>query len=307
MKDFKVTIGAGDRIDSWLSKKLKLSRSLIQKMIKHGEVLVNGQVTSVHKALKVDDQIKIIKVIAVKPEVKEVKVVLPKIKVIKETDDYLVINKPAGLLMHGSDTETRTSLVDWLVKYYPKIKKIGEDTNRPGIVHRIDKDVSGLVVVAKNQKSFDDLKRQFKGRRIIKRYQALVYGADMPLEGEIRFLMGRSAKGYRMAARPLNQVGKIAITDFKVEHYYHNYALLTVTIKTGRTHQIRAHMAAYNHPVVGDDLYGTSRHKILNKKLKLGRVFLVASFLSFLDLAGERQEFSIEIPIGLKKVLTIIK
>jgi len=306
MTNIKATKGVDKRLDTWLSTELGLSRSLIQKMIKNGEILVNDKIVSAHRLTKSDDKIKTVKLKPKPVEVKLEKVALPKIKIIKETDDYIVINKPAGLLMHGSDNETRTSLVDWLIKYYPKIIKVGEDLNRPGIVHRLDKDVSGLVVVAKNQKSFDDLKKQFKGRKVVKQYKALVYGADLPLDGEIRFKMGRSSKGYRMAARPLNQPGKVAITDFTVDHYYHNYALLTVTIKTGRTHQIRAHMAAYNHPVVGDDLYGTARHKSLNKKLKLGRVFLMAAHLSFIDLKGERQEFSIDLPVGLKKVLETI-
>jgi len=307
MTKLKTITGVGQRLDIWLTTELNLSRSLVQKMIKRGEVLVNDSIVSAHRLIKADDKIKVIK-LKVKPvKVKTEKIVLPKIEIIKETPDYIVLNKPAGLLMHGADNETRTSLTDWLIKYYPKISKVGEDLNRPGIVHRLDKDVSGIVVVAKNQKSFDDLKKQFKGRKVVKRYLALVYGADLPTEGEIRFRMGRSSKGYRMAARPLNQTGKIALTDFKVEHYYHNYALLSVTIKTGRTHQIRAHLAAYNHPVVGDDLYGTVRHKKLNAKLKLGRVFLVAAHLSFLDLDGERREFSIDLPIGLKKVLGKIK
>lgn len=307
MTILKLDKGIGLRLDVFLAQELEISRSVAQKMIKQGEILVNDKVVSAHYLVKADDKIKTIKVKATQVKSAVLKKDLPKIKIIKETDDYLVVDKPAGLLMHGADNETRTSLVDWLIKKYPEISKVGEDPARPGIVHRLDKDVSGLVVIAKTQKSFDNLKKQFQGRRVIKQYQALVYGDDLPLEGEIRFKMGRSAKGYRMAARPLNQAGKIAITDFTVEHYYYNYALLKVKIKTGRTHQIRAHLAAYNHPVVGDDLYGTNKHKILNKKFNLGRIFLAATDLSFIDLEGERQSFSIELPNELRKVLKNLK
>lgn len=307
MSNLKITKGIGQRLDIYLSAELKLSRSLVQKMIKGGEILVNDKIVSAHRLIKADDKIKLVKLKVKKVKAQVDKIVLPKIDIIQETADYIVLNKPAGLLMHGSDNETRTSLVDWLIKYYPKIVKAGDDPSRPGIVHRLDKDVSGLVVVAKNQKSFDSLKKQFKGRRVVKQYKALVYGADLPPEGEIRFKMGRSSKGYRMAARPINQLGKVALTDFKVEQYYYNYALLSVVIKTGRTHQIRAHMAAYNHPVVGDDLYGTVRHRKLNAKLKLGRVFLVATDLVFSDLEGVKQGFSIELPNQLKKVLEKLK
>ncbi len=307
MTILKLDKGIGLRLDVFLANKLKLSRSAAQKIIKQGEVLVNGLLVTPHRLIKIGDKIELIKVKSKKLKVERNITKLPGIKIIKETKDYLIINKPAGLLMHGSDSETRVSLVDWLVKKYPSIKKVGEDPARPGIVHRLDKDVSGLVVVAKNQKSFDDLKKQFQARQIIKHYQALVYGDDLPLSGEIRFRLSRSAKGYRMAARPLNQEGKIAITEFEVIKNYYNYTLLKVAIKTGRTHQIRVHLGAYSHPVVGDDLYGTNKNKILNKKFNLGRIFLVATNLSFKDLEGERQKFSINLPTQLKNVLKNLK
>lgn len=309
MKKITVKNRLPSRLDIWLAEELGLSRSQIQKMIKTEEVLLNNKKASAHQALKEGDFIKITpkKVVTLKVEKKNQSIALPEILIIEETDDYLVLNKPAGLLMHGAEYEERYSLVDWLLKKYPKIKKIGEDPNRPGIVHRLDKDVSGLVVVAKTQDSFDDLKRQFQKRLVTKCYETLVYGAGMPNEGEINFRLERSAKGYRMAAKPQNQSGKVAITEFTIKQQFHNYTLLDVKIKTGRTHQIRAHLAAYNHPVVGDDLYGSSKNKLLNKKLGLKRCFLVAINLSFTDLAGNKKSFVADLPDDLKKVLKNIK
>jgi 23S rRNA pseudouridine1911/1915/1917 synthase len=309
MKKIIVKDNIPNRLDVWLAAKLTLSRSQIQKMIKNKEILLNDKIVLAHHVLKLNDVLKITPKKIVTEKNKKIKqaLILPKIEIIKETEDYLVINKPAGLLMHGADYETRYSLVDWLIKHYPKIRKIGEDPSRPGIVHRLDKDVSGLVVVAKTQDSFDDLKKQFKKRLVTKCYEALVYGAGLPNEGEINFRLERSTKGYRMAAKPQNQTGKIAITEFMIKKQFHNYTLLDVKIKTGRTHQIRAHLAAYNHPVVGDDLYGSSKNKLFNKKLGLNRVFLVATNLSFTDLAGQKQNFSINLPAELKNVLKILK
>ncbi len=296
----------GQRLDMVLAAKLKLSRSQIQKMIKAGEISVSGKSSSAHRLLKTGEYIEINTPAKAKVSAK-VLTPLPEIPIVKETPEYIVINKPAGLLMHGTERDGRVSVVDWLLNKYPKVAKVGEDPNRPGIVHRLDKDVSGLVVLAKTQDSFDNLKKQFQNRTIKKRYRALVYGEVIPAEGEIRFRLSRSAKGYRMAARPENQEGKSAITEFSIEKRFHNYTLLSLLIKTGRTHQIRAHCAAYNHPVVGDDLYGTNKDKIANKKLKLGRVFLAATDLTFTDTKGERQEFSIDLPKGLEKFLEQLK
>lgn len=303
MKTYTVTKeDVGKRLDMWLAEVLNLSRSAVQKKVKEGNVLIDGKPISAHRLLKDNEVVMVKERIKKEKEIRE-ETIIPEIPIIAETDDYLVVNKPSGVLMHGGDRELRLTLVDWLVKKYPKIIKVGEDPSRPGIVHRIDKDVSGLVVIAKTQKFFDHIKKQFQDRTTTKRYEALVYGADMPDEGEILFRLERSTKGYRMAARPLNQEGKIAITQFTVEKRFHNYTLLSLIIKTGRTHQIRAHLAAYNHPIVGDDLYGSAKNKLTNKKLQLNRVFLVASSLAFTDLAGERQTFIIPLPNELIRML----
>jgi len=236
-----------------------------------------------------------------------------KYKKIFENDEYLVANKPAGLLTHGTEHISEQSFAEFLLKDYPKIKKIGDDPFRPGIVHRLDKLASGLLVVAKTQASFDNIKKQFQKRTVEKYYTALVYGKIEKDEDEINFPIARSAKGYKMAALPLtckkekNPGGRTAITEFNVCKKFINYTLLDVKIKTGRTHQIRVHLSAYGHPIVGDDLYGTKKTKIKNLKLGLKRLFLVSHKLSFRDLNGQKQTYQIDLPDDLNKFLEKIK
>lgn len=300
---------AGTRLDIWLAKQLGVSRSSLERRFKAGEVTVNEKPARAHYALKVGDEVLLRA--SVKPAAEAAASQslddLPEIEVVKETDEYLVINKPAAIVMHPAPAFHGLTLVDWLLRHYPKIAKVGEDPERPGIMHRLDREASGLVVIAKTQDSFDNLKEQFKKRTITKQYTALVHGSDLPDQGEINFNIERSSQGHRMAAKPVNQSGRTAVTEFTVTHRYHNYTLLQLTIKTGRTHQIRAHLSAYNHPIVGDDLYSRQKQRMLNEKFKLGRIFLVATDLAFTDLQGERQSFSIALPSELQKFLDTVK
>ena len=229
--------------------------------------------------------------------------------IIKKTKEYLIINKPAGLIVHGALHIKEPGLADELIKKFPKIKKVGDDPARPGIVHRLDKPASGLMVVAQTNDSFDNLKKQFQKRTVAKYYIALVYGQIKADEGVIDFPIYRSKGGYKMVALPRtvkrekNPLGRAALSEFEVIKRYINYTLLRVRIKTGRTHQIRVHMAAYGHPVVGDDLYGTIKTKIKNQKLGLGRIFLHAYRLEFDNLRGERKKYEIELPAELIELL----
>jgi 23S rRNA pseudouridine1911/1915/1917 synthase len=236
------------------------------------------------------------------------------IEIIADTKDYLVINKPAGLLVHGAPHIKEATLVNWLLQEYPEVGQIGEDLDRPGIMHRLDKDVSGLMVIAKNHASYEALKEQFKNRTITKEYTALVYGKVLKDEGEIDFPIKRSTKGYKMAAVPQNfseenedEKIRLAATTFSVIKRFINFTLLKVIIKTGRTHQIRVHLHAYGYPLVGDNLYNNKQSKIKNKKYNLGRVFLASTRLEFNDLDGIRQNFSLGLPEDLNQFLTQIK
>ncbi len=242
-------------------------------------------------------------------------------EIIFEDANYLVINKPAGLTVHGGSGIDEITLADLLLARMPDIATVGEDPIRPGIVHRLDKEVSGLMVIAKTEDAFRSLKEQFQKRDINKEYLALVHGQLSKDEDEINFPIKRSRDGHKMAALPLNvdqllhrrrpqsrDEGNItglfkareAITQFQVLKKFINYTYVSVKIKTGRTHQIRVHFFAYGHPLAGDNLYFTKKTKVKNEKLGLGRVFLVASRLAFKDLAGEQREFALNLPIELE-------
>jgi 23S rRNA pseudouridine1911/1915/1917 synthase len=306
----------GARADVFVAEKLsEFSRSQVQKMIKNGQILINKTAVTPHYKLKAGDKITINPIPETKKKIiktKEIKE-LPKIPVIDETDEYIIINKPAGIIAHGTEHITKATLVDALLPLYPELRQIGEDPDRPAIVHRLDKEVSGIMVIPRNQDSFDNIKSQFQKRTIKKEYTALVYGVIAKNDDEINFPITRSAQGYKMAAIPAsvkgstNLSGKRALTEFHIIKKYICYTLLRVLIKTGRTHQIRCHLAAYGNPVVGDNLYNTKKTREKNEKVKLGRVFLVASKLSFKNLKGELKEYEIELPKVLKNFLETIK
>jgi len=323
MKKIKITgKEAGARVDKFLVTKLKdLNRSQVQKLVKRGGVFLNGKEAMPGHIIKAGDLIEIgdqksPEEIEPNPKLKKPAEKKFSLEVIAETDEYMIINKPAGLTMHGGNSPEEVTLATLLLKYYPKIKKVGEDSGRPGIVHRLDKEVSGLVVVAKTQRAFENLKKQFQDRTILKEYTALVFGQVPKAEDTILFPIRRSRQSQRMAALPLSEEEdegeleagvRTAITEFKTLKGFINYTLLKVRIKTGRTHQIRVHMLAYGHPIVGDNLYGTAKTRDKNKKINLGRVFLFADRLSFKDLAGEQKTFTLEMPEELKKFYKEVK
>ncbi len=304
---------AGLRLDKFLAEKdEKMSRSQIQKAIKEGVVKVDDQIKSNHYALKEGETVEI-KKDSLKSKNKKEKIDFD-IKVVFENDDFLVVDKPSGLVVHGAPYIKENTLADWLIKKYPELKKVGEDEWRPGIMHRLDKEASGLLVVAKNNETFFHLKKQFQDRLVEKEYLALVYG-QIPKEADsITFPLKRASTGHRQAAVPtgwdsIEDAGdlKEAYTEYKVLERFFGHTLLSVVIKSGRKHQIRAHFYAYGHPLVGDDLYGTRTTKALNKKLPLGRIFLAAVRLAFNDIKGVRQEFSLPTPPELDDFLKTIK
>jgi 23S rRNA pseudouridine1911/1915/1917 synthase len=307
---------AGLRLDKLLAEKFpEQSRSEWQKLIEAGAVLVNGRIVKSHDKPLLGDKLGFKTKLQQAASARVKRLAVPqseaaktKLKIITIEPDFLVINKPAGLLVHDNVWPPRRPTVgETLVKQYPELLTIGENQTRPGIVHRLDKDVSGLMVIPRTAAMFSSLKRQFQYRTVKKYYTALVYGVLFKPEGVINFNLGRSSDGRKMAARPANQDGKTALTEYEVIRQWQNYSLLKVIIKTGRTHQIRAHLAAIDHPLVGDDWYGTNKTKLKNKELALDRVFLVASELSFLDLQKKRQQFTVRLPKQLNDLLQKIK
>ena len=311
---------AGLRLDKFLTQadliwgKNRPSRSQVQKIIKQNLTKINGWPTTAHYRLKPGDIINLQKkFIKKKPTADDKKAEAApghKVEIIDETEEWLIINKPAGLAVEARSGYT---LADWLKSRYPKIKTVGDDPKRPGLVHRLDKDVSGLMVIAKTPASFKHLKKQFQDRTITKEYTALVHGKIQKAADKINFPIKRAESGYKMAALPLtikgqrSEIGRQAETEFRIITRLINYTLLKIKIKTGRTHQIRVHLAAYDRPVVGDRLYGTARSKKQNKKLNLDRIFLIADHLGFTDLAGKQKDYRIDLTEELKNILKQVK
>lgn len=223
--------------------------------------------------------------------------------VIYEDKDIIVVNKQAGISVHPSVNELDKTLANALIARYPEIKNVGEDLIRPGIVHRLDKDTSGLLVVAKNQKTFEFLKKEWQERRVIKKYFALVWGHLKSENGKIESELVRSPKEFRkrIVVRPGKKafVGKLAVTEYKVIKKYKDFSLIEVSPKTGRMHQIRVHMASLGHSVVGDKVYGGKR-KLLEG---LNRQFLHAYYLKFSLPEGKSRVFEIDLPNDLRLTL----
>ncbi len=285
------------RLDKYLvSKYPDISRSQIQKAISAGQVLVNQKQVSKHYDLKPGDKVE------VTGEITNIELDLkpnPEINldIVFEDDNYLVLNKPAGLIVHPSEAHPENdTLINGVMDHYPEVVEVGESNLRYGIVHRLDREVSGLIVVAKTQEAFLDLKKQFKARTVFKQYLALVHGQVQEKHDFIKLSIERSkTKGYKMAAKP--EGGKEAITEYEIIQQFDHFTFLKVIIHTGRTHQIRVHLNALNHTVVGDELY---RPKSLVTRAKLDRVFLHAYRLEFNDLNGEKRAFQQELPPKLQ-------
>jgi len=291
-----------ERLDKYLLEHLAISRSQIKKVILSGQVTVNGEIPSVHHWLRKNDQIIYSKEATKKADTKLVN----EPEIIEQNENYLVLNKPHNLLAHPTDKGEKNTLVDWLLKKYPKIKKVGDDPLRPGIVHRLDREVSGLMVIPLTQKYFDLLKEQFQKRTIKKEYTALVHGKILNDKGEINTSLERDKKTGLMKIQNIDDSGKIALTIYEVIKRYKNYTLLKVQIKTGRMHQIRAHFFSIGHSIVGDKLYKTKDLRKKKKTVDL-RIFLHAHFLSFKDEEGKWQKYSLDLPKELTAFLNTAK
>jgi len=227
--------------------------------------------------------------------------------IIYENDDFLIINKPSGLIVHPTTFKETNTLVHFLINYYPQIKNIGDDKDlRPGIVHRLDKNVSGLMVIAKTQEAFDHLKEQFKERKVKKEYYALVYGEVKEKKGIIDLSIGFSKRKSKIKMTVFSQnKSKSAITEYEVLKKFPNFTLLKVKIKTGRTHQIRAHLNFIGHPILGDKIYRNKGLERKIKKINLDRIFLHSFMLCFYDLKNKWVEFEKEMPEELNEIIKI--
>ncbi|OGY63929.1 MAG: hypothetical protein A3I89_00515 [Candidatus Harrisonbacteria bacterium RIFCSPLOWO2_02_FULL_41_11] len=226
------------------------------------------------------------------------------IKVIYEDKNFIVINKPAGLLVHQAQFRRRTSntepsLVDWLLKNYPEVKIVGDNpAERPGIVHRLDKDTSGVMVIARNQETFDYLKSLFQKHLVKKVYLALVCGKLIQRQGVIDKPIGIKNGSTKRSVHS-QKMRKEAVTEYRVVKFLKlkdkEYSLLEIMPKTGRTHQIRVHLASIGYPIAGDKLYGGHKNPLQG----LARQFLHAESIEFTDSGGRRIKFEADLPFEL--------
>lgn len=249
------------RLDAYISKEIEdLSRSMIQKLLEEDKINVNGKIEKPSYKVQEGD---IIEVSIEKP--KEVKIEAQDIPldIIYEDNDILVVNKQKGLVVHPANGNPDGTLVNAIMAHCKdSLSGIGGEL-RPGIVHRLDKDTSGLLIIAKNDKAHIQVSEQIKNREVKKTYIALVRGTIAEDEATINMPIGRSTKDRKKMAVTKN--GKEAVTHFKVLNRYTtnkgNYTLLEIKIDTGRTHQIRVHMAEIGHPVIGDSVYSNGKNE----------------------------------------------
>jgi 23S rRNA pseudouridine1911/1915/1917 synthase len=256
------------RLDIFLAHEYpEITRSKIQFLIKNKSILLNGEVTKPSYSVCIDDEI-----ICQYSEVPRNEILPDKIdlNILFEDDNIIVINKPSNLVVHPGNGNWTGTLANALVYHFEKLSATG--TIRPGIVHRLDKETSGIIVVAKTDFDHQHISSQFSNRTVNKVYKALVWGKT-PNEGIIDGMIGRNPS-HRQSFKVVLSGGRIAETRYKLEEYYHPISLLTVTPFTGRTHQIRVHMKDIGHPIFGDKLYGggtkkiKSFHEKYSKKIK---------------------------------------
>lgn len=290
---------AGMRIDKFISDRMPdYSRSFIQKLIKENDLTVNNNEIKSNYKLKAGDEINI-----VIPEPKELDIVAEDIPldIVYEDKDVILVNKPQGMVVHPAPGHYTGTLVN-AIMYHCKDDLSGiNGVMRPGIVHRIDKDTSGVLIICKNDKAHESIAKQLKDHTITRKYNAIVYNNLKEDEGKINAPIGRHPVNRKqMAVNPIN--GKEAITHYKVLERINQYTYLELQLETGRTHQIRVHMASINHPLLGDPVYGPK-----SDRFKLKGQALHARVLGFVHpTTNEYMEFEAPLPnyfTGLLKKL----
>ena len=290
---------AGQRLDRYLTTVLsELSRTAVQQLIASGTALVNGKKSKAGYLLREGDEIQLSSITPASDASSARPTAMP-LDIAYEDQDLLVVNKPAGMVVHPAPGHRDDTLVNALLAYEPSLQQADESL-RPGIVHRLDKDTSGLIIVAKNARAQAALVEQMQRHAIIKRYLALVDGNVALDQGSIDAPIGRDPRHRQQMA--ITAVGsREARTHFKVLERYARHTLLLLELETGRTHQIRLHLKAIGHPVMGDPLYGSGN---VFKRAPLQRQFLHACQLRFTHpFTGETIELEAPLPADLQAVL----
>jgi len=256
LKEIIVNENVSKRIDAYLAEKTEYSRVTIQRLIEEEKITVNNKKTKPSYKVQNGDIIKIEKIEAKEIELKAQKIPL---EVLYEDNDIIVVNKPKGMVVHPANGNPDGTLVNAVMAICKdSLSGIGGEI-RPGIVHRLDKDTSGVIIVAKNDKAHINLSEQIKNHEVEKTYIALVRGSVKENEATINMPIGRSTKDRKKMA--VTKTGKNAVTHFKVLARHENYTLLEVKIETGRTHQIRVHLSEIGYPIIGDTVYSNGKNE----------------------------------------------
>ena len=301
LKELKLIVTeqyVGERLDTYVSSlNSDMSRSNCQRLIKEGNVLVNGNSSKESYRVKLGDEV----LVKIEPP-KEAKIEAQEIPldIVYEDNDIIVINKEKGMVVHPGNGNMDGTLVNAVLSHAKdSLSGIGGEI-RPGIVHRLDKDTSGLIIVAKNDNAHINVSEQIKNHEVTKIYTALVRGNIEEDEATIDMPIARDERDRTKMATNID--GKEAVTHFKVIKRYYDYTLLRVKIDTGRTHQIRVHMAKIHHPVIGDEVYSNGKNEF-NVKGQL----LHSTILEFKHpRTGEKLHFEAPLPDEFKNVLEIL-
>ncbi|MBI1746662.1 MAG: RluA family pseudouridine synthase [Acidobacteria bacterium] len=307
-----ITVAAGQaaqRLDAFLVKELpELSRSQVQRLIREGYIVVNQKTVKAGYRLRPADVVSIR--VPPRPDLTLSAEAIP-LQIVYEDDYLIVVDKPAGMVVHSGAGVRSGTLVNALLHRFGSLSQI--DAARPGIVHRLDKLTSGLILVAKNDRTHRALSEVFKSRRIRKEYMALVYGSFPHDSGTIDVAIGRDPRD-RKKMSPRARHGRAAVTHYSVIKRLAGFTLLRVRLETGRTHQIRVHFHHLQHPVVGDNLYGAAAVRSVREAAKrsaieeLGRYFLHAECLEFMHPdTGQTLHLTSPLPMELEKILTVLK
>lgn len=299
---------AGARLDAYLAAHVDgWSRARLQRLIESGDVLVNSKLAKASYKVAAKDEIEV--ELTPPPASNFTPENIP-LEIVFEDDQLIVINKPAGLVVHPAAGVHSGTLANALAYHFQQLSNAG--SVRPGIVHRLDKDTSGLLVAAKTESAHENLADQFRAREVFKSYVALTYGVVKQESGRIEQPIARDPRNRtRMAIVP---GGRGALSLYQVRRSYDSFTLLDVELKTGRTHQIRVHLSWLKHPVVGDELYGGGRdNNVQDVRLraqirKLKRQFLHAEKLGFRHpQTGEQMQFVTPLPAALANLLETLE
>lgn len=294
-------VDAGKRLDSFLAEKntAKYTRSFIGKMIEENLVLYNGKPSKASTKMKTGDRIELFEK---EPEPLAVKGEEIPLEIVYEDDDLMVINKPRGMVVHPAPGHTSGTLVNAVLSHAGESLSSINGVLRPGIVHRIDKDTSGLILVCKNDFSHKALAKQLEEHSITRRYHAICSGRLKEEQGTVSAPIGRDEKNRKQQAINYKH-GKDAITHYRLLENLQNASLLECRLETGRTHQIRVHMKSIGHPLLGDPLYGPKKNLYAIKGQALH-----AMILGFVHpRSGEYMEFSADYPEDFQKLLNKLR